>query len=138
MYGPDNFQYGGSVTPAAAPADGLIRLARGWFDSAGNLVRAATEPTRATSPTSIQYSAQNARQVNTVETDGGSGLFADLRAAASQTLLGALSNAINRDEPQITQVRQPMVAAPATIAGFPAAGVIAVGVVATVIYWKYG
>ena len=138
MYGPDNFQYGGSATPASTPADGLIRLARGWFDSAGNLVKAATEPTRASSPTSIQYSAQNARQTNTVEIDGGSSLFDDMKRAAGQTLLGALSNAINRDEPQITQVRQPVANQPMMIAGFPAAGVIAVGVVATVIYWKFG
>lgn len=92
------------------------------------------------SPTDFQYAPAN-RSTTTVDIDGGSRLFSTLAEAARSTLLTGLDNLTNRAQqsdlgftPQPTRVEyQP----PATIAGFPIAGVIAVAVIGGFVVWQY-
>ena len=139
--------------PSPAPQDGLIRLARGWFDSLGNLVvpdpaRTGakspdafqyTPPSRpvARSPTDFQYDAQS-RTTTTVDVDGGTKLFDDLKSAAKDTLLtgldGLLDDISGRGRAQPVQVNDVR----SEFAGMPIGGVIAVAVVGAFIYMKWG
>ena len=150
MIGPDNFQYD---EPNKA---GLIELARGWFNDAGQLIIPKsgapvgsptqyqyTPPTiKANSPTDFQYGSGQVGATTTsttVDVDGGTRLFDELKSAAQATLMTGLDGFVSQrfgggGAVQPTQVSQPT----GTIAGFPVGGVVAVGVVAAFLVWKYG
>ena len=151
MIGPTNYQYGGQPNTT-----GLIELARGWFNSAGELIvpksggAAISSPDqyqyitpstpKAKSPTDFQFASASAAQATptttSVELDGGTRIFDDLKNAAKDTLLTGLDNYISgqrggNTEP--TPVSQPT--GGGQIAGIPLGAVIAVAVVGAGIYY---
>ncbi|MFG5381942.1 hypothetical protein [Yoonia sp. R2-816] len=161
MRSPTDFQYSGN----APSTDGLVRLARGWFDAAGKLIipaKATTSPgsptthqyrppsiRRVRSPTDFQYrgNRENVRPVTTVttvETDGASGLFKDLRDAARNSLLTGLDDALDRGRARLTNgsgggaTAQPADYPTGEGSGIPVGLIVGAAVVGGILYLKFG
>jgi hypothetical protein len=94
----------------------------------------------ARSPTNFTLS--NNATTTTVDVDGGTSFFGQLADAAKSTLLTNLDGIVagfgNNNTSAAPQVQQASYGMPATVAGFPIGGVIAVGVVGGFLVWKYG
>jgi len=159
MMGPDSFQYKPTTAPILVrpPSnDGLIELARGWFDAAGNLVRPRTTSLPTTSPTTYQYtsgipavrsptsfqyggtSTSAPRTSTTVDVDGGTRLFQDLKNAAKETLLTRLDDAISGFSGQSPAAPMQVNAQAHQSRGLPIGAILAVAVVGGIIYMKFG
>ncbi|MDX8353666.1 hypothetical protein [Cognatiyoonia sp. IB215182] len=160
MRSPTDFQYT-SKTPST---DGLVRLARGWFDAAGKLIIPAAAPTRPGSPTTHQYrppsiprvrsptdfqyrgnrqNVQPVPTVTTVETDGASGFFQELRDAARNTLLTGLDDALDYGRARLANgARGGPAAQPAHMVpddgGIPVGLIVGAALVGGILYLKFG
>jgi len=162
--GPDNFQYvaqdARQNTVFRGLASGFSNLTNGvgdWFQDLDQTMTTARQKSpservrniglqiprsvpAARSPTDFQY-APTSKTTTTVDIDGGSSLFSALRDAARSTLMTGLDNLTSRAEQgglgYTPPVKQAAYEPPATIAGFPIAGVIAVGAVGAFVVWKY-
>ena len=157
MRSPTDFQYSGNTRRSTA---GLTRLARGWFNAAGQLIIPAEAPTRPGSPTTHQYrpptirrarsptdfqyrgNSQNVRPVSTVttvETDGASGFFRELRDAARNSLLTGLDDAVHHTLARNARPAvQPAVHTVEEGGGIPMGLIVGAAVIGGLLFMKYG
>jgi len=137
---PTSFQYGGGTGGAVVPTVTKTYKASGggWLDGLAKAASAVIPTIR--SPTDFQYAGSqygNNATTNTVEVDGGTRIFGELKAAAKATLLGRLDGALNGNS-GAASIAPANYSEPAQIAGLPVTALVAVAVVGGLIYMKFG